>query len=55
VGLFFRKTKKLSRNANLNISKRGPSISAGPKGLKVNSLGRLSVSKGGFRFTKKLF
>ena len=55
VGLFYRKTKKLGRGMNLNVSKRGPSVSAGPKGLKVSSRGRLSASKAGFRFTKKLF
>jgi hypothetical protein len=55
VGLFFRKTKKLGRDVNLNISKTGPSVSAGPRGFKLSSRGRLSISKGGFRFTRKLF
>lgn len=55
MGLFFRKTKKPSRSANLSLSNTGASVSAGPKGVKVSSRGRLSVSKGGFRFTMKLF
>ena len=55
MGLFFRKTKKVSRGVNLNLSKKGASVSAGPRGLKLSSRGRLSASKGGFRFTKKLF
>jgi hypothetical protein len=55
VGLFYRKTKKLGSGVNLNISKKGPSISVGPKGFKVSSRGRLSASRGGFRFTKKIF
>jgi hypothetical protein len=54
VGLFYRKTKKIG-GVNLNLSKKGVSVSAGPKGLKVSSRGRLSASKGGFRFTKKIF
>jgi hypothetical protein len=54
VGFFFRKTKKI-RGGYLTVSKRGSSISLGPKGFKVSSRGRLSLSKGGFRFTKKLF
>lgn len=55
VGLFYRKSKKLGRAGYLTISKRGPSVSVGPKGFKISSRGRLSLSKGGFRFTKKLF
>ncbi len=55
MGLFYRKSKKLGRAGYLTISKRGPSVSVGPKGFKISSRGRLSLSKGGFRFTKKLF
>ena len=47
--------RRVGSNANLTISKRGPGVSVGPRGLKVSSRGRLSASKGGFRFTKKLF
>jgi Protein of unknown function (DUF4236) len=54
MGLFFRKTKRIG-GANLNLSKRGVSASVGPKGLKVSTRGRLSASRGGFRFVKKLF
>jgi hypothetical protein len=54
VGLFYRKTKKM-RGGYLTVSKRGPSVSLGPKGFKISSRGRVSLSKGGFRFTKKLF
>jgi hypothetical protein len=54
VGLSFRKTKRVGA-FNLNLSKKGPSVSFGPKGFKISSRGRLSASKGGFRFTKKLF
>lgn len=55
MGLFYRKTKKLGRGAYLNLSKKGASVSVGPKGLKLSSRGRVSASKRGFRFTKKLF
>ncbi len=55
MGLFYRKTKKIGRGVNLNVSKKGPSLSVGPKGFKVSTRGRASVSKKGFRFTKKLF
>jgi hypothetical protein len=53
VGLFYRKTKRVG-GANVTLSKSGPSVSVGPKGFKVSSRGRLSLSKGGFRFTRKL-
>ncbi len=55
MGLFFRKTKQLGRGVNLNLSKRGASVSVGPRGFKISSRGRVSASKGGVRFTKKLF
>jgi hypothetical protein len=51
MGLFFRKTKKIAPGVNLNVSKRGVGFSVGPKGAKVSTRGRLSLSKGGFRFT----
>ncbi len=54
MGLFYRKTKRIG-SSNVTVSKSGPSVSVGPKGLKVSSRGRLSLSKSGFRFTKKLF
>lgn len=54
MGLFFRKTVKVA-GMNLNLSKKGISASAGPKGLKVNTRGRVSASKSGVRWTKKLF
>lgn len=54
MGLFFRKTKRIG-GVNLTVSKRGVSGSAGPKGLKVNSRGRVSASKGGLRWTRKIF
>jgi uncharacterized protein DUF4236 len=53
MGLFFRKTKKIAPGVNVNLSKRGASFSVGPKGAKVSTRGRLSLSKGGFRFTRK--
>jgi hypothetical protein len=55
MGLFFRKTKKIAPGVNLNVSNRGLGLSVGPKGVKVSTRGRLSVSKRGFRFTRKLF
>jgi uncharacterized protein DUF4236 len=55
MGLFFHKTKKVAPGVNLNLSKRGASFSVGPKGARMSSRGRLSLSKGGFRFTRKLF
>ena len=33
MGLFYRKTKKLGKGVNLNLSKKGASVSVGPKGL----------------------
>jgi Protein of unknown function (DUF4236) len=55
MGLFFRKTKRVAPGVNLNLSKKGVGFSVGPKGAKVSTRGRLSLSKGGFRFTRKLF
>jgi hypothetical protein len=55
MGLFFRKAKKVAPGLNLNVSQRGAGFSVGPKGAKVSSRGRLSLSEGGFRFTRKLF
>jgi Protein of unknown function (DUF4236) len=55
MGLFCRKTKRVAAGVNMNLSKGGLGFSVGPKGVKVSTRGRLSVSKGGFRFTRKLF
>ena len=41
---FYRKSKRIG-GSNVTVSKSGPSVSVGPKGLKVSSRGRLSLSK----------
>ena len=55
--LTFRKSIRLGKFMRLNFSKRGTSISVGPRGAKVNigsdGKERITVSKGGFRYTKQ--
>lgn len=43
MGIKYRKTKALSKNVRLTISKNGPSISVGKKGA------RISINKDGVR------
>ena len=58
MGLSFKKRIKILPGLNINLSKSGLGLSAGPKGAKV-SLGadgktRVSVGKGSLRYSKTL-
>jgi hypothetical protein len=56
MGIFFRKTKRVGKNTNVNLSKSGVSVSrkAGP--VRVNSRGNVSIRLAkGVSIRKKLF
>jgi hypothetical protein len=55
VGLFFRKRKNIGRGWALNFSKRGVSLSGGPKGSRLSSRGNVSAGKKGIFFRKRLW
>jgi hypothetical protein len=58
VGVFFRKSIRLAPGIRLSLSKRGASVSAGPRGAKVGASTsgrrRLSLSRGGVSWRKRL-
>jgi len=58
MGFFFRKSLKIAPGIRLNLSKRGPGISVGPRGTKVSvsSRGerRASFSFKGLNWRKRL-
>ena len=56
MGFFFRKSKRVGKNTNVTVSKRGVSVSrkAGP--VRVSSRGNVSFRLGkGLGFRKKLW
>ncbi len=58
MGLTFRKSIRIGKFMRLNFSKRGTSVSVGPRGAKINigsdGKERVTVSKGGLRYTKQV-
>ena len=58
MGLTYRKSIRFGKYFRLNFSKRGTSVSVGPRGAKVNigsdGKERVTVSKGGLRYTKQV-
>jgi Protein of unknown function (DUF4236) len=55
MGLFFRRTTRVARRANLTLTSRGISLSTGVKGARISSRGLLTLARGSVRFRKKLF
>jgi hypothetical protein len=56
MGITYRKSLRLGKFIRLNFSKRGPSVSVGPRGMKLNigadGKERITTAHGGFRFVK---
>lgn len=58
MGFTYRKSIRFGKFLRVNFSKRGPSVSVGPRGAKINigadGKERITVSKGGMRYTKQV-